>query len=218
MRRLPVYIIVDSSYSMRGKPVQYINDGFKDLLRTLKKDPMLIEILYLSIIEFNTEAKQVLQLSPLPECEIPVIEAGGRSNMGEALGLLTEKLREEINRPDLTAEIKGDYKPVIYLLTDGGSSDSWKKKLKELKKEFSPRIISFGTGNFHRDVLEELSGPENVVDLGELENGIPAFFKFVSQSIPAYSKSAVIGRYEDRELNINELGINTDNSEEEILL
>lgn len=205
MRKLPVYILIDSSYSMRGKPIEYVNNGFSMLMKSLRRDPLLLEILYLSVIEFNTSARQILPLTKVMDCNIPLIEAKGRSNLGQALKLLSDRMNFEIILSDRDKGIRGDYKPVVYMLTDGGSTDAWKKVFKELRHDLNPEIISFGTGNFHKDVLEELSGHKNVIDLREFDKGIPLFFELVSQSISIFSKPAEEADEKSNNHNIKEL-------------
>ena len=197
MRKLPVYIIVDTSFSMRRKPIEQINKGFKEMINKLKKDPMLIETLHLSIIEFNTGARQIIPLMPVWEVEIKTLEAKGRSDMGAAFQLLNERMQYEIIKGNVEKEIKGDYKPIVYLLTDGAPSDAWKNRLKELKKNFNPRIISFGTQNANLTVLSRISKEHDIIDLAPFETGITTFFEMVSQSIVSGMISRASGSITD---------------------
>lgn len=198
MRKLPVYVIVDTSFSMRGKPIEQINMGFKEMIGKLKKDPVLIETLHLSIIEFNTYARQILPLTPVWEVKVKTLEAKGRSNMGAAFQLLNERMQHEIKKDNVEKEIKGDYKPIVYLLTDGAPSDAWKNRLKELKKNFNPRIISFGTRNANLTVLNRISHKQDIIDLAPFETGITAFFEMVSQSIVSGMISRAYGSISDK--------------------
>ena len=215
MRKLPVYIIVDSSFSMRGKPIQQINTGFGELINKLKRDPVLIETLYLGIIEFNTNAQQVLPLTPIWQVITPKMEAKGRSNMGAAFKLLNNCLKHEVEKSNMEKEIRGDYKTIIYLLTDGAPSDAWKNHLKELKKNHKPRIISFGTKQANLEVLKKISNEYDIIDLNPFESGLTSFFEMVSQSIPTYAASVNIESNPDG--NINELPIISYSIHEELL-
>ena len=64
MRRLPVYLLLDTSGSMFGEPIEAVKNGVQVLVSTLRQDPYALETAYLSIITFDSTAKQV---SPLTE-------------------------------------------------------------------------------------------------------------------------------------------------------
>ena len=51
-RRLPIYLLIDSSGSMRGEPIQSVNVGLSAMLSALRQDPYALETVYLSIITF----------------------------------------------------------------------------------------------------------------------------------------------------------------------
>jgi uncharacterized protein YegL len=57
MRRLPIYILLDTSGSMRGEPIEAVKTGLRALLSSLSRDPYALETVYLSIITFDREAK-----------------------------------------------------------------------------------------------------------------------------------------------------------------
>lgn len=65
MRRLPVYILLDTSGSMRGEPIHSVNVGLQSMLSALRQDPYALESVYLSVITFDIEAKVYLPLTPL---------------------------------------------------------------------------------------------------------------------------------------------------------
>lgn len=42
-RRLPIYLLIDSSGSMRGEPIQSVNVGLSAMLSALRQDPMRLK-------------------------------------------------------------------------------------------------------------------------------------------------------------------------------
>ena len=52
-RRLPVYLLLDTSGSMRGEPIEAVNRGLKVLVSSLRQDPNALETAFLSIITFD---------------------------------------------------------------------------------------------------------------------------------------------------------------------
>ncbi|MCF1958341.1 tellurium resistance protein TerY, partial [Escherichia coli] len=49
MRRLPVYLLLDTSTSMYGEPIAAVKNGVEMLLSTLRQDPYALETAYISI-------------------------------------------------------------------------------------------------------------------------------------------------------------------------
>lgn len=43
MRRLPVYLLLDTSTSMRGEPINAVRDGLDLLVSRLRQDPYALE-------------------------------------------------------------------------------------------------------------------------------------------------------------------------------
>ena len=90
----------------------------------------------ISLITFESIAKQVVPLTDLISFQEPVLDAGGATSLGEALELLSNKLDTEVIKSSL--EQKGDWKPLVFIMTDGQPTDNWQKGIDELKKEKQP--------------------------------------------------------------------------------
>ena len=65
IRRLPVYLLIDCSGSMAGEPIEAVKQGIKALLSELKGDPQALETACLSVITFDSTARQVTPLTEL---------------------------------------------------------------------------------------------------------------------------------------------------------
>lgn len=63
MRRLPVYLLLDTSGSMHGEPIEAVKNGVQTLLTTLKQDPYALETAYVSVITFDSTARQAVPLT-----------------------------------------------------------------------------------------------------------------------------------------------------------
>ena len=91
MRRLPIYLVIDTSYSMSGEPIVAVRNGIQSLLVALRQDPYALETAFISVITFSTEAKQVVSLRDVVSFQEPDIEADGTTALGSALDLLSDK-------------------------------------------------------------------------------------------------------------------------------
>lgn len=175
MRRLPVYLLLDTSGSMYGEPIEAVKNGVQVLVSTLRQDPYALETAYLSIITFNTQAQQVSPLTELAAFQQPNIEASGCTALGEALSLLATKVDTEVTKT--TAEQKGDWKPLVFLMTDGEPTDDLNKGLAEFKKRKFGMVVACAAGQgANTDTLKKIT--ENVVQLDTADSAtIKSFFK-----------------------------------------
>lgn len=181
MRRLPVYLLLDTSGSMYGEPIEAVRNGVQVLVSTLRQDPYALETAYLSIITFDNSARQVAPLTELSAFQTPTIDANGCTALGEALGLLAQKVDQEVTKT--TAEVKGDWKPLVFIMTDGEPTDSITAGLAEFKKRKFGTVVACAAGTgANTSVLKQIT--ENVVSLDTADSAtIKSFFKWVSASI-----------------------------------
>jgi uncharacterized protein YegL len=186
MRRLPVYLLLDTSGSMFGEPIEAVKNGVQVLISTLRQDPYALETAYISIITFNDVANQVSPLTELSAFQQPAIAASGCTALGGALELLANKVDEEVTKT--TAEVKGDWKPLVFLMTDGEPTDDITKGLAEFKKRKLGIVVACAAGtNANTNVLKQIT--ENVVQLDTADSStIKSFFKWVSASISTGSQ------------------------------
>lgn len=186
MRRLPVYLLLDTSGSMYGEPIEAVKNGVQTLVSTLRSDPYALETAYISIITFNSSAQQIAPLTELAAFQPPQVEASGCTSLGEALKLLAERVDAEIVKT--TQDIKGDWKPIVFIMTDGEPTDNLQTGLNEFKKRKFGMVVACAAGqSANTSTLKQIT--ENVVQLDTADSAtIKAFFKWVSASISTGSQ------------------------------
>lgn len=181
MRRLPVYIVLDTSGSMNGEPIESVKNGVQMMISSLRQNPQAIETAFISIITFNTTAQQIIPLTDLASFQMVDIKASGVTALGEALQLVAQKIDTEVIKT--TTEQKGDWKPLVFIMTDGIPTDDWYIGLKEFLKRKTAFTVACAAGNgADTNVLKQITS--NVVSLETADSGsIGKFFLWVTASI-----------------------------------
>lgn len=199
MRRLPVYLVLDTSGSMYGEPIEAVKNGVQTLISTLRSDPYALETAFISIITFNTNAQQVTSLTELASFQQPTIDAGGCTALGGALELLAQKIDAEVTKT--TAEQKGNWKPLVFLMTDGEPTDDITHGLAEFRKRKTGMVVACAAGTgANTNTLKQIT--ENVVSLDTADSAtIKAFFKWVSASISTSSINLEKGEGETSDMS-----------------
>ncbi len=189
MRRLPVYLLLDTSGSMKGEPLESVKTGIHAMLSGLRQDPHALESLHLSIITFDREVKIVVPLTSLETLQMPEIVCpdSGPTHLGAALEVLTQRVKAEVVLSN--EEGKGDWRPLLFVMTDGVPSDI------QLYKEVIPQVRSCGFASIiacaagpkaRKEDLRALA--DQVVSLETMDgNGFVSFFRWVSASMAAGS-------------------------------
>jgi uncharacterized protein YegL len=195
MRRLPVYFLLDTSGSMYGEPIQALNNALSGMINTLRQDAQALDSLWISIITFDREVKEICPLTELALFQLPeiVCPQSGPTHTGKALEMLYQKVQSDVIKG--TSTEKGDWKPLLFLFTDGKPNDSL------LYKEMIPKIksLNFGTivccaaGNLaDNSLLKELTN--DVVHLDNADStALKQFFRWVSETIEQGNKSQGTG-------------------------
>lgn len=186
MRRLPIYLLLDTSASMTGEPIAAVQNGLDLLVSTLRQDPYALETAFLSVITFDTEARQIVPLTEITDFQTPDIKANGVTALGDGLRTVARCINTEVQKT--SADTKGDWKPIVFIMTDGGPTDSWESALGEFRDAKPGLTVCCAAGpNADSQVLSKIS--EVVVTLDTADSStIAAFFKWVSASITTSSR------------------------------
>jgi uncharacterized protein YegL len=181
MRRLPVYLLLDTSGSMHGEPIEAVKNGMQLMVHQLRQNPQAIETAYISVITFDSTARQVVPLTDLGSFQPPDIKSTGTTSLGEALSLLCNCIDKEVAKT--TAASKGDWKPLVFIFTDGIPTDNIQNGLTELNKRKTSCVVACAAGpGADTSVLKTIT--QNVVSLDTADGvSIEKFFSWVTASI-----------------------------------
>lgn len=186
-RRLPVYLLLDVSGSMTGERITAVENGVRTMVAALNCEPQALETAYLSVITFSNSAQQVVPLTDLQNFNPPQLKAGGMTSMGEALSFVAQCAEKEVKKA--TPDEKGDWKPLVFIMTDGGATDDVEKGLVDFRKRKWGIVVACAAGS-DADTTELLKITESVVSLDTADSTtIATFFKWVTASVSSSSRS-----------------------------
>jgi len=198
MRRLPIYFLIDISESMVGDPIEQVEAGMASIIKELRTDPYALETVYVSIIVFAGRAQKISPLVELYNFYPPKLPVGGGTSLGNAMNFLMNDIDTTIKKT--TLEEKGDWKPIIFLFTDGNPTDyvddafqRWNNKYRN-----STSLIAISIGNnIDTKILGRIT--DNVLRLNKTDDdSFKAFFRWITASIKTNSVGV-------NELNSDEL-------------
>jgi len=195
MRRLPVYLLLDTSGGMFGEPIQALNNALSSLVNALRSDPMALDTVWLSIITFDRIALELIPLTEIASFQLPEITCpqSGPRHTGRALELLYENAKRDITKG--SENQKGDWKPLLFIFTKGAPNDKvdFNNSFPNIKSLNFGAIISCAAGYIKdEELLKQLS--DNVVHLDTADSHtIKQFFKWVSDTIEQGNKSQGTG-------------------------
>ncbi|MCL2938967.1 MAG: VWA domain-containing protein [Trichodesmium sp. St15_bin1_1] len=159
--RCPCVLLLDTSASMTGTPIQALNDGLEIFKDNLITDELAKKRVEVAIISFDNQVKIVQDFITADQFENPILTAQGQTYMGTAIHKALDMIatrKSEYRNNGITY-----YRPWVFLVTDGEPQGESEKVVKEagdrIKQEEDSKHVAFfavGVEGANMDKLGEI--------------------------------------------------------------
>lgn len=192
LRRLPIYLLLDNSGSMAGAPIEAVRQGIELFVKEISADTYARETVYVGVITFDNDARMVPdELVLIDKFKPPQLSASGQTALGKALKILQQSLDRHVKR-GMKGGVKGDWKPLVFILTDGKPTDDWQTPRQEIlnrQKGKVLNVITVGCGPFIDEPTLKTIAIGETFRMDTSEKSFKTFFKWMSQSVKNVSKT-----------------------------
>ena len=157
--RCPCLLLLDTSGSMAGAPIQALNQGLQTFQMDIVKDALAQRRVEVGIITFgNGGVRQVQDFVTVGNFQAPTLSVSGDTPMGEAINRGIEMLRAR--KDQYKNHGIAYYRPWIFMITDGAPTDSWQAAAQGIKSEESNKGLVFfavGVASANMNILSQIA-------------------------------------------------------------
>ncbi len=139
--RCACLLLLDTSGSMTGAPLDALNAGLRTFQNDLQEDGLARQRVEIAIVTFGGSVTTVQEFVSAREFIAPHLSANGGTPMGEAIvhGIQMVKQRKQIYKDNGVPY----YQPWVFLITDGDPTDEWKLAAEMARREAAAKSLTF---------------------------------------------------------------------------
>lgn len=155
--RCPCVLVLDTSISMEGRPLQELNEGVRTFKQELLLDPLAKKRVEVAIVTFGPVTLEA-DFHTAPEFYPRELTPTGDTPMGEAVNKAIDLI--SARKAEYKKHGIAYYKPWIILITDGAPTDDWRSASVRVRDGEDNRAFAFfaiGVEGASMDALSRLS-------------------------------------------------------------
>ncbi|MFT7073406.1 MAG: hypothetical protein ACJAX3_002402 [Patiriisocius sp.] len=166
MRRLPIYFLIDTSVEMLGHHMETLKNVLQVMLSSFRQNPQLVESGVLSINNLSESNNKINPLIEVSKYELNDLQSSQYCFLGKSLSLLIEDIDKNVVKT--TQEVKGDWKPLVFVLLASEPKDEYLNIVNELKKVRQRTIVILIGNKVSIETANAIS--DNVVHMDNVDS------------------------------------------------
>jgi uncharacterized protein YegL len=186
--RCPCVLLVDTSSSMSGEPIRQLNDGLAAFRDELAADALATKRVELAIVGFGPVSVLADFQSP-DTFQPPTLVANGNTPMGQAIVTALDMVDQR--KATYRSNGVSYYRPWVFLITDGGPTDSWQEAARRIAESEKAGKVSFFAVGVEGANFEVLSKIATRAPLKLQGLRFRDLFSWLSRSLQNVSRSQV---------------------------
>lgn len=187
--RCACVIVVDTSGSMGGTPINELNSGIRHFIASVKEDEVATYSVEIAVITAGASVTEVLSFTTANSIEsISNFSASGSTPLGQATSLALQRLEER--KKEYKHSGVAYYQPWLIIISDGAPTDNYThaaQQARSLSEQRKLVVLPIGVEGASMDILDQFSsrGAKKLQGLKFNE-----FFEWLSASMSRVSASA----------------------------
>ena len=191
--RCPCVLLLDTSGSMQGAPIDSLNQGLELFAAELMQDRLAQKRVEVAVITFGDQVSLIQDFCSPASFIPPILHASGSTPMGEAVvqGMqIIENRKASYKQAGVTY-----FRPWIFLITDGAPTDAnthyWRQAVESVRiGEANRHLLFFGVAvkDADRGMLDQLC-PANRQSMKLSGLSFRALFTWLSSSLKSVSSA-----------------------------
>ena len=193
--RIACALLLDTSGSMNGEPIEELNKGFALFCQEIKDDELAAKRAEIAVITFGGQPQLIIPFTEGRDLAARTLTVAGATPLGQALNLALDELEQQKGAyREAGLEY---YRPWLFVLTDGQPTDgetfaAAAARVREAEAKRHVSVFGIGIGSAANvNHLRELSAQREPLRLEGLS--FREFFSWLSASLGSASASTAFG-------------------------
>jgi uncharacterized protein YegL len=188
---LACVLLLDTSGSMTGQPIDSLNNALHTFKEKVAMDDLASRRVDIAIVEFNNDARIVQDFTPVAQMDPVTLRATGMTYMGAGIDLAIDMVKQRNQFYNSVGTPV--FRPWIFMITDGSPTDDIESAARRIREEEAKgthgklKFFALGVGKYDRATLLKLTN--RVIELTDTD--FDGIFNWMSESMVAISVSRV---------------------------
>ncbi|MGH2459591.1 MAG: vWA domain-containing protein [Chloroflexota bacterium] len=156
--RCACVLLLDTSSSMHGPPIDALNEGLRAFQQDLQADGLASRRVEIAVVSFGGTIQVLQEFVTAGRFNAPSLEARGDTPMGAAVQRALDLVQQR--KAEYKANGIAYYRPWVFMITDGAPTDEWRGAADRVHQEEKANAIAFfavGVAGASLEMLGELA-------------------------------------------------------------